>query len=113
MKEEIFTPIVGYEDFYEISNHGRIRSVDGRIMKLDLDRSDYLTIRLTRFSVRKKLAVHRLVFEHFNEALLPGEIVHHIDEDKLNNCAWNLMKVTTSEHRIIHSKKLKPIYVTL
>lgn len=35
--------------------------------------------------------------------LLPSEIVHHRDEDKLNNDPSNLQIVTRSEHRAIHN----------
>ena len=33
MKQEIWKDIKGYEGFYQVSNFGRIRSVDRRIKK--------------------------------------------------------------------------------
>ena len=115
---ERWTSIPGYEEFYEISNKGQIRSLDprdpGKIMKLELDRDEkYYVVRLTRFGIRKKLAVHRLVYTSFEEDLLPGEIVHHIDENKLNNWLNNLLKVNSVEHRRMHNKNLKPIFISI
>lgn len=118
MIRERFIPVAGYEDLYEISNHGRIKTLDrkcpGRIMKLEQDRSDYLVVRLVRFGVAKKFAIHRLVFIHFNGDLGNDEVVHHIDEDKHNNIASNLMKLTVAEHRALHNKgSVAPIRISI
>lgn len=46
---------------------------------------------------------HRVVAEQkLGRALLPGEIVHHIDGDKLNNHPDNLEVMTQAEHIRIH-----------
>ena len=46
---------------------------------------------------------HRVVAEKkLGRALLPGEIVHHIDGDKLNNHPDNLEAMTQSEHIKLH-----------
>lgn len=117
-RREWWKPIEGYEGLYEISNHGRIKSLNpkcyGRIMQLDDDRSEYLVIRLVKHTIRTKHAVHILVFTHFkNEPLLPGDIVHHIDENKHNNGDWNLMRVTVAQHRALHNRgEVKPILIS-
>lgn len=117
MINELWKPIEGYEEEYEISNMGRIRSLTpqyyGRIMKLEMDRSDYYVIRLVKFGVARKFAVHRLVYSNWKEDIPDGYVVHHIDENKLNNSAKNLMKLTVAEHRALHNKNLKPIYITI
>lgn len=50
---------------------------------------------------------HRIVMEEkLGRALLPGEIVHHIDEDKRNNHPDNLeLFASASEHSRHHAKK--------
>jgi hypothetical protein len=112
---EWFKPIDGYEDFYEISNTGRVKTLTpkchGRIMKPEIDRRGYYVVRLVKFGVAKKRSIHRMVYETFKEPLTSDDIIHHLDEDKLNNNITNLMKTTVSEHRMMHNKKLKPIYI--
>lgn len=100
--EEIWKPVVGYEGLYEVSNFGRVRSVDhyvhhyrgglkvvrGRILKPSFSGTGYLQVRLGAKS--NNHLVHRLVAEAFipNPDNLPQ--VNHKDEDKTNNCVENL-----------------------
>lgn len=52
---------------------------------------------------RKQIKLHRVIMEeHIGRILLPTEIVHHINEDKLDNRLENLQIVTRSEHNKIH-----------
>lgn len=49
---------------------------------------------------------HRVVMEQkLGRALLPGEIVHHVDHNKKNNHPDNLVVMTQSEHAKLHSTK--------
>jgi hypothetical protein len=53
----------------------------------------------------KKL--HREIYKkHFNIQLKKTDIIHHINENKLDNRIDNLQKVTRAEHNRIHFKKL-------
>ena len=46
---------------------------------------------------------HRLIMEkELGRKLRKDEIVHHIDEDKHNNCVQNLCLLTRSEHVKLH-----------
>lgn len=46
---------------------------------------------------------HRLVLEgHLNRTLSSGEIVHHLDGNKLNNVLSNLVITTRAKHINIH-----------
>lgn len=107
--EEIWIPIKGFEGYYEVSNLGRVRSLDrynvmktkrgewvkrkrkGAIMIPSLDgRKHYLQVCLSKCGKRTMLLVHRLVAEAFleNPENLPE--VNHKDENKANNNVSNL-----------------------
>ncbi len=102
--EEEWRPVVGYEGLYEVSNLGRIRTVEhycfrGRYNQKSLveprirvlnEKSGYLKVNLSKGSKRETLLVHRLVAEAFipNPEGLPQ--VNHKDENKKNNAVWNL-----------------------
>ena len=102
MEKEIWRPIKGYEGLYEVSNLGRIRSLDrmiiqpdgvkrlwkGRIRKPIKDTREnkgYLRVELSKDGILKKFAIHRLVAQTFipNTNNLPQ--INHKDEDKINN----------------------------
>ena len=101
---EMWKPIMGYEEVYEISNLGRVRSLDrwvktgrgglqfreGKILKPKIDKYGYLTLGLSKKGKSKWFTIHRLVAIHFisNPDNLPQ--VNHIDEDKTNNRVDNL-----------------------
>ena len=55
----------------------------------------------------KVVYLHRIVAEQtLGRSLKPGEIVHHLDEDKTNNSPENLVVCTPSVHRQYHRKSL-------
>ena len=100
MIEEIWKPIEGYEGLYEVSNTGRVRSLDkydsmnrflrGRILRLFTDGLGYLRAQLYSNSKRKSFLVHRLVAQAFipNPDNLPQ--VNHRDENPSNDNVDNL-----------------------
>lgn len=57
---------------------------------------------------RKQIKLHRYLMEkHIGRKLNSEEIIHHINEDKLDNRIENLQIVTRSEHNRIHKFLLK------
>ena len=95
VKGEIWKDINGYEGLYQVSNKGRVRSLDkydsmGRLHKGDIkaiikNRTGYLCTDLYKNGERKNVTVHRLVAETFIKNPNNYNVVNHIDGDKTNN----------------------------
>lgn len=117
-KCEVWKDIKGYEGLYQVSNFGRVKSLERnhhivlhdkdclrhqkeRIMK-QWKRSSYWLVDLWDKGKRDIRAVHHLVFETFYNRQIGGFFVHHIDENKENNCAYNLELITCKDHNKLH-----------
>ena len=101
---EEWRSIEGYEGLYEVSNTGRVRSVDryvkvgyggyrlhkGKILKLELCNCGYYSVEITYKYKRNHFYVHRLVAEAFIPNPDNLAQVNHKDEDKTNNNVENL-----------------------
>lgn len=91
--EEIWKDIKGYEGLYQVSNFGRVRSLNyrrtGKVEVLSTGEvgRGYLHVKLCKNGKWKPFLVHRLVAEAFIPNLLNYSDVNHIDEDKHNNFA--------------------------
>ena len=103
MKGEIWKDIEGYEGLYQVSNMGRVKSVERTVrngrgyrivpekIKEPYDNGHgYLLVALYKDGNREQPLVHRLVATAFleNPDNLPE--VNHKDENKYNNCMDNL-----------------------
>ena len=103
--KEIWKTIEGFEGLYEVSNLGRVRSLDrvrkagygstanikGKILApQNINNRKYLTVNLYRNEIGKHYLVHRLVANAFipNPNNLPE--VNHKDENPSNNNVSNL-----------------------
>lgn len=95
-----------YEGLYEVSNFGRVRSLEYKGKKrkepLILSGGDngtgYLQVILCKNSIYKHLYIHRLVVEAFIGRIPKGYEINHIDENKKNNCLSNLEIVTRKQN---------------
>lgn len=100
---EIWKPVNGYEGFYEVSNLGRVKSLDryvdsahglrlhkGKILQPEVDKLGYRLAHVCKDGKDDRLLVHRLVAEAFldNKENLP--CVNHKDEQPWNNQVNNL-----------------------
>lgn len=118
---EIWRDIDGYEELYQVSNLGNVRSLGNgksnnckeKILKCYKDTSGYPFVRLYKNGVSKSYKTHRLVASEFipNPNNFPQ--VNHKDEIKTNNMVDNL-EWCTCEYNINYgtrNKKIsKPIY---
>ena len=99
-QNEIWKDIEGYEGLYQVSNLGRVKSLEridrlgrlkpGVILRPKVERGGYLLVGLHKEGKQKMFLVHRLVAHAFipNPEGLPE--INHRDEDKTNNLVDNL-----------------------
>lgn len=115
---EVWKPLVGYENQYEISSFGRVRSLlfDGNtILKHDIAKG-YHRVTLFKNGKRNRKMVHILVAKTFIPNPCDKPCVNHIDENKDNNTVENLEWCTPKENcnhgnrnRTISRKVSKPV----
>lgn len=112
--EEIWKPIVEYENLYEVSNLGNFRKIlpngSKKSLKTTKNNRGYYTIGLWRDKKVKQFRISRLVAEAFIPNPDNKPYVDHIDTDKSNNCSANLRWVTPEENSnnvlsLIHMKE--------
>lgn len=93
---EIWKDVKGYEGLYQVSNTGKVRSLnyrrtgEVREMKPCLMTTGYLVIWLKKNGRGKTFKVHRLVAEAFIPNPENLTQVNHKDECTTNNCVDNL-----------------------
>lgn len=118
--EEIWKDIIGYENYYQVSNLGNVKSLDRYIQhgnyfhlrkskecKKRLSSDGYYQVKLSKNGESKLFNIHKLVLQAFTEIrnYSDGWEVNHIDTDRTNNRLDNLEWVTHKEN-IEHSAKL-------
>ena len=111
---EQWKPVHGYEGIYEVSSHGRVRSVDrtvthsdGRVRRLKskvrsapLNQHGYQVVNLCINGKCQTRYVHSLVAESFIGARPEGMEVCHSDGNKTNNHVANLRYDTSSDNEL-------------
>jgi hypothetical protein len=126
---EEWRAVIGFEGSYEVSSHGRIRSLDryacnsngitrllrGRILVQAKSKTKYLKAYFCINGVHTKKAIHVVVAEAFL-GVKPsrGMAVNHKDLNTLNNAYLNLEWVTPKQnqrHAAAKRMHLKPIDV--
>lgn len=115
---ETWKPIRGYEGLYEVSNTGKVKSIqrtfigkDGAIKPvnekiLSLGKAKvterhpnaHYTVELWKDNKRKRIPIQRLVANAFIDNIEGKPQVNHIDGNPANNNAGNLEWVTNSEN---------------
>jgi len=103
---EIWRPVVGFEERYEVSNLGRVRYLPNKgnhftqkIMKTVVHRDGYIVLCLMNDNGKRYCKkMHRLVAEAFIPREIGKNIVHHKDSVKTNNYPSNLEWTTISDN---------------
>ena len=112
---ERWKPVSGYEGIYEVSSHGRIRSLDrtvnysngqirrqkGKILSTPLmQQTGYPFVKLSNHGKNQVRTVHSLVAETFIGTRPEGTEVCHNDGNRTNNHLDNLRYGTPSENEL-------------
>ncbi|WP_044027529.1 NUMOD4 domain-containing protein [Corynebacterium glutamicum] len=108
---EEWRDVPGYEDYYKVSNHGRVRSLDrwiptaktirfysGGIIAPSALSDGHLKVRLYKDGSKKNHKIHRLVLRAFDREPRDGEVCRHLDGNPENNHIDNLVWGTQSEN---------------
>lgn len=126
---EIWRDIKDYEGLYQVSNLGRVRSVDrycvgkgnckrfckGKILKPATHTNGYLIVNLCKNIKTKSYLVHRLVAEAFKPNLHNYPTVDHINRNKTDNRLENLrwapyeLQVKNSNRESLIKSIVKPV----
>lgn len=115
--QEIWKPVKDYEGSYEVSNYGRVRSIDRYVFdkgkpsfRKGVDISickmpqGYEFVTLYQENKQKHKLVHRLVAEAFIENPYNYNEINHIDCNKTNNIVSNL-EWCSRKHNVEHAKR--------
>ncbi len=108
--DEQWVPVAGFEGLYEVSDRGRVRSLDratlgsdgktyhrkGRVLKQAA--SEYQMVTLWKDIKQHGLAVHRIVLESFVGPRPDGMVTRHLNGDHRDNRLCNLVYGTQSEN---------------
>lgn len=114
---ENWRPVVGREGEYEVSDFGRVRSLDrivecwdgvqkrwpGRVLRVSPAGNGYLQVQLG--AKGRKLKVYHLVLEAFVGPRSTGAECAHLDGNRSNNALRNLMwatKAQNQQHKVGH-----------
>jgi len=117
---EIWKPVVGFESIYEVSNHGRVKSltriakserrsdfiVNERVLKHGVNDMGRAVVVLANNGKNKTRKVHQLVAESFlnHKACGMKLVIDHIDCNPLNNHVANLRIVTQRQNSSFNKK---------
>lgn len=111
---EIWKPVVGWEGHYEVSDAGRVRSLDvdrldkngrawrkkGSIHGQHAKPNGYIYVNLKSSPRKKRRYVHQLVLESFVGPRPDGHEACHDNGDRSDNRLENLRWDTISENRL-------------
>src|SRR5690606_25014255 len=108
--EEIWKDIKGYEELYQVSNLGRIKSMNynhtgnSKILKGSKHKQGYVRVSLWKNKKSKSFFVHTLVAKSFIKSSYEGLEINHKNGIKHDNNVDNL-EIVTHQENVKHSYK--------
>lgn len=105
---EAWRPVAGFPG-YEVSDHGRVRSLrrtNPRLMTPEIDEDGYSRLALVRDGRYVHQLVHRMVATAFNGPAPDGMLIcRHVDNNASNNRPGNLLWGTQADNmadKVVH-----------
>lgn len=127
---EQFRSIIGYEQLYQISDCGRIKSLERQIFRknkngvtwnldvaekilVPVNRGKYYAVNLSKNNKHKTFSIHQLVWAHFGNGTKNNKYnyIDHINGDKLNNYFYNLQILSPRENSAKYYREIKELPV--
>jgi hypothetical protein len=117
---EIWKDIKDYEGKYQVSNLGKVKSLNylghgKEKILIPFNTLGYDYIRLSKNGKNKNFAIHRLVYQAFNGELINGLVIDHISGIRTENISENLQQITpranTSKGKNCENKSSKYVGV--
>ena len=102
--KEVWKDIRGYEGLYQVSNLGRVKSLNykrtgkERILKITKDRNGYYLVNLRKNNKTKMFKVHYLVADNFIPNPYNKPEIDHINTNPSDNRVENLRWATREEN---------------
>ena len=113
-KKETWKEIPGYEGLYQVSNTGKVKSMNYKrtglpgILAPGNTGDGYKFVQLRNADNKYKYHyVHRLVWEAFVGQIPEGLQINHKDEDKTNNSLENLEIVTPKQNANFGTRNIR------
>lgn len=103
---ELWRDAPGYEDIYQCSTLGRLQNLNTKKIRNPwINKRGYRMVVIRADGVNTKWYIHRLINLTWNKKETEDHNeTHHIDGNKLNNRADNLIWVTPLQHKQLHRK---------
>ena len=100
---EIYKDIPGYENSYQVSNLGNVKSFKSKSPKVlipILNKWGYLQVSLCKNNIKKVYTIHQLVTITFLNFIPNGHkmVINHINFNRTDNSLENLEVVTNREN---------------
>lgn len=118
---EVWKDIKDYEGLYQVSNLGRVKSLERtrnncynsmskikeHILKPSITKCGYYNVVLSKDNNKKHKLIHRLVAEAFIDNKYNKTCINHINECKWDNAVWNLEWCTHKENNNYGNHNIK------
>lgn len=111
---ETWKSVKGFEGLYEVSNYGRVKSLnyhrtgEAQILKPGRTNGGYMNVVLTKDKIRYSKRVHRLVADAFLPNPNNYTELNHKDENPANNRLYNL-EWCSREYNINYGSRNKKV----